>query len=123
MSCLFDSLSQYLKEDSKSIRGKVCNYLKQNNSIMEDIETNIILNMDRDNYIESMTDENTWGGGIEIKAACNIWNIKIKVIYISNTSKSYTIEFIPSQKNKENRKKNRVIKLYYDGVHYTSKFI
>jgi hypothetical protein len=123
MSCLFDSLSKYLKEDSKIIRCKVCKYLEQNNSIMEDIETKIILNMDRDNYIESMTDENTWGGGIEIKAACNIWNIKIKVIYISNISKSYTIEFIPSQRNKQNRKKNRVIKLYYDGVHYKSTLI
>lgn len=49
MSCLFNSLSYFIKEDSNIIRNKICDYLEENKQI------------------------------IEIQVACNIWKCKIIV--------------------------------------------
>ena len=52
MSCLFNSMSYFLKEDSNIIRQKICDYLENNDKIMDGIETKEILSMDSNNYNE-----------------------------------------------------------------------
>lgn len=94
MSCLFNSLSYFIPESSSSIRQQICNYLENNNKIIDGIETRDILNMESIDYIQSMRNPSTWGGAIEIQAACNIWKMSINVHDIRGGTKSI-ICFIP----------------------------
>ena len=47
MSCLFNSLSYFFNEKSFDIRQKICDYLKQNNPIIDGLDTLFILNLER----------------------------------------------------------------------------
>ena len=94
MSCLFDSLSYFFNIDSYTIRQKICDYLENNNKIIDGLDTKFILNLDNTNYIENMRFSHTWGGAIEIQAACNLWNIKI-VVHNKRDINNSIIEFIP----------------------------
>ena len=94
MSCLFISLDYFVKETSYIVRQKICDYLEENKPIMEGLDTKFILDMENLNYITNMRNTSTWGGAIEIQAACNIWNLRINVSnYRDNNNK--IIEFIP----------------------------
>jgi len=97
MSCLFDSLSYFLNYNSNEIRQKICDYLQNNKPIIDGLETNFILEMEDPNYVENMRRNYQWGGGIEIQAACNIWDLRIIVINLRKKDKY--IEFIPITKN------------------------
>lgn len=112
MSCLFNSLSYFIKEDSFTIRQKICDYLQNNSPIMDGLDTSFILHLERPNYIPMMRQTSTWGGAIEIQAACNIWNIKIIVSNIRNRDGSH-IEFIPIHTIF-----NNTIYLEWSGGHY-----
>ena len=82
MSCLFNSLSYFINENSNDIRQKICDYLQKNLSIIDGIETSQVLELDNNsasNYITNMRSSSTWGGAIEIQVACNIWKISINV--------------------------------------------
>ncbi len=120
MSCLFNSLSYFIKENSFNIRQQICDYLDQNKPIIDGLETHEILkfeNNDINSYISSMRSTSTWGGAIEIQAACNIWNLKINVFnyrdFSPNGENNKIIEFLPI---------NGVIKesinIYWNGGHY-----
>jgi len=112
MSCLFNSLSYFINENSCNIRQKICDYLQNNGKLMDGLDTNYILNMENNNYIENMRSMSTWGGAIEIQSACNIWNVRIIVKDIRTNAKT-EIEFIPINGNIE-----RTIKLEWSGGHY-----
>ena len=43
MSCLFNSLSYFIQESSNNIRQKICDYIEQNKSLIEGIETKDII--------------------------------------------------------------------------------
>lgn len=81
MSCLFNSLSYFLNIPSSTIRQTICNYLEENKPLFDDLYTNVVIGLDSlpDNYIQNMRRESTWGGAIEIKAACIIWNLNVTV--------------------------------------------
>lgn len=112
MSCLFNSLSLFLQEDSFSIRQKICDYLQNNGKIIEDLETNFILDLENPNYITDMRNMTTWGGAIEIQSACNIWNIRIIVKDI-RSQPNKTIEFLPV-----NADYQKTINIEWGGGHY-----
>lgn len=112
MSCLFNSLSYFLNENSNDIRQIICNYLESNKPIIEGLETKFILDLERKDYIENMRKTSTWGGAIEIQAACNIWNLHIMVYNLRDRSK-HTIEFIPIKSNI-----NKKIEITWNGGHY-----
>ena len=102
MSCLFNSLSFFLNETSYIIRQKICDYLMRNGKIIEGLDTNFILNLEGNNYIQNMRNTSTWGGAIEIQCACNIWNARIVVRDIRNCNRNNRninnnnkIEFLP----------------------------
>ena len=111
MSCLFDSISYFLRIDSFQTRQKICDYLESNQEILSGIDTKLILNMEDPNYINKMRGTTTWGGALEIKAACNLWNIKI-VVYIDRLHNK-KIEFIPS-----NEEYIGVIEIEWQGNHF-----
>ena len=93
MSCLYDSLSFFIGIDSYKLRQIICDYLEDNGKVMEDLDTNELLNIIDKDYIAKMRNSYTWGDAIIIKSACNIWNIRI-IVYI-NPEHSKNIEFLP----------------------------
>jgi hypothetical protein len=115
MSCLFNSLSYFIEEDSTIIRNKICDYLQENKPIIDGIETNEILIFENNNvnqYIQNMRLLHTWGGAIEIQCACNIWKLKINVLN-HRDSNNRIIEFIPLNGIYE-----KTINIYWTGGHY-----
>jgi hypothetical protein len=112
MSCLFNSLSYFINGTSDEIRQVICNYLQENKPLIDGLDTNFILSLDNNNYINNMRNSSTWGGAIEIQAACNIWNIRIIVINKRSNENTY-IEFLPVNNNYKH-----TIKLEWNGSHY-----
>jgi len=112
MSCLFNSMNYFIKEGSNEIRQRICDYLRDNKPLIDGLETNKILEFEGKNYIETMRSQSTWGGGIEIQAACNIWNLKIIVINYRNRGNK-NIEFMPLHNNVE-----KTIEVSWTGGHY-----
>jgi hypothetical protein len=112
MSCLFNSLSYFLNEDSYIIRQKICDYLEENKKIIDGLDTNFILNMENNNYIEKMRQSYTWGGAIEIQVACNLWNVKI-VVYNRRDINNSIIEFVPIDSSYRG-----IINIEWTGGHY-----
>ena len=54
MSCLFNSLSYFIKENSNDIRQKICDYIEQNKPIMDGLDTKDIIKYEGPNYIQKM---------------------------------------------------------------------
>jgi len=97
MSCLFNSLQFFIPSlTSHEIRNKICDYLEQNEPVIDGIETSVLLSLDApaNEYISSMRRPSTWGGAVEIQAACNIWRTSIIVQNRRGNEKS-DIEFVP----------------------------
>lgn len=105
MSCLFNSLSYFIPQnDPQTIRQHICDYLQANSPIIDGMNTHDVLQLDSlnssDQYIGAMRNPCTWGGAIEIQAACNIWNARIIVHDIRHHMGQphdcqKTIEFLP----------------------------
>lgn len=114
MSCLFNSINYFIKEGSYEIRQKICDYLEENNPIIDGLDTNNILLFESESseiYISNMRLTTTMGGAIEIQCACNIWNLRINV-----QNNNDIIEFIPIECN--NRDDIKTINIYWTGGHY-----
>ena len=97
MSCLFNSLHFFIPSMTpQQIRDRICEYLAQNEPVIEGIDTSVLLSLDgpADKYISRMRHPSTWGGAIEIQAACNIWRTAIIVQNRRGSEKS-DIEFVP----------------------------
>jgi len=105
-------MSYFLKTDSTTIRQEICTYLENNNKIIDGLDTKEILNMESNNYVKNMRNTSTWGGAIEIQAACNIWNMSVIVHDIRNSRRD-KITFIPI-----NGRVNNTINITWSGGHY-----
>jgi hypothetical protein len=46
MSCLFNSLSYFIHDNSYNIRQRICDYLEENKPIIDGLNTNFILNLE-----------------------------------------------------------------------------
>jgi hypothetical protein len=115
MSCLFNSLSYFIKEDSYKIRQTICAYLEENKPIIDGLETHDVLMIESINpntYITKMREVSTWGGAIEIQCACNIWNLQINVSNYRDAG-NRIIEFVPINGNIAN-----TVNIYWNGGHY-----
>jgi len=77
MSCLFNSLSCFVDEDPRQLRNKICDYLQENNELMDDMDVDTIIRYDSgkslSEYVNHMRETTTWGGAIEIRAFCNLY--------------------------------------------------
>lgn len=116
MSCLFNSLSHFIDNSSYHIRQKICDYLEQNQPIIDGLETSTILALENNGtpaqYITNMRSMSTWGGAIEIQAACNIWKLSINVKNYRDAGNK-TISFVPIAGSYD-----RIISVYWTGGHY-----
>ena len=123
MSCLFNSLSHFIapQTDPQAIRQRICDYLQANLPIIDGITTHDVLQLDSskssDHYISAMRASSTWGGAIEIQAACNIWNARIVVHDVRRTQEQTSIEFLPVSTNATNAT-DKTFELEWSGGHY-----
>jgi hypothetical protein len=77
-------------------------------------------------YIGAMRTLTTWGGAIEIQAACNIWNARIVVHDIrkgNSQDQKQSIEFLPISTDTINATNatnapDRTFELEWSGGHY-----
>lgn len=97
MSCLFRSLSAFVHSvNEDELRQIICNYLEKNPNIMDDLSLKDILHIDgmeTADYVRSMRHNSTWGGAIEIKAFCEIYQVGV-VVRVRQTQKD--VVFKPS---------------------------
>jgi hypothetical protein len=119
MSCLFNSLSHFIPQtDPKAIRQRICDYLQANLPIIDGMTTHDVLQLDSlntsDQYIGTMRSPCTWGGAIEIQAACNIWNARILVHDTRLGQSNPTIEFVPVSTVAA----DKTFTLEWSGMHY-----
>ena len=137
MSCLFNTLSPFVHITSKELRDNICSYIKTNPKIFDDIpvEDSVMWNgedfKDLKSYIKHMKKSSSWGGAIEIKAFCNMYN---KVVIVRDQcggvrKKKNKVEFLPNGyvKNKIDIVKDgyslklsypQKIKIKWNGGHY-----
>jgi hypothetical protein len=120
MSCLFNSMSHFIKEDGcpNGIRQRICDYLEKNLPILEGMETCDVLQLEAPtaaHYISKMRKSSTWGGAIEIQCACNIWNARIIVHDIrirnnknNNNSNNNNSNNNNSNNNNSNNNNNKI---------------
>ena len=116
MSCLFDTLSKFVDLNSNDLRQNICNYMSNNPIVIDDIKINQFLKGNTNNmeeYVKDMKKKSTWGGGIEIKLFCNMYN---KVVIVENTQDGKHIEFLPFGKYS----KKDIINIKWNGSHYWS---
>ena len=123
MSCLFNSMSHFIKEDGgpTGIRQRICDYLEKNLPILEGMETCDVLQLEAPSaahYISNMRKPSTLGVAIEIQCACNIWNARIIVhdIRTRNNNKN-KIEFLPL-KSENDQPHSLELNLEWSGGHY-----
>jgi len=92
MSCLFNSFSSFQnivnKDNSLTIRQKICDFIATNPILFDDINVDNIIewetNMNLQAYVKNMRSTFTWGGAIEIKCFCEIYNCNVEVVNIRN---------------------------------------
>lgn len=99
MSCLFTSLSYFVNGiDEVKLRSIICDYLKSNPKILDDVSVNDIISWESgktgQEYVSSMENASTWGSGLEIKAFCDIFGVKVNV-----HCDGRVIEFLPNKSN------------------------
>lgn len=115
MSCLFNSLGRLLGIEPQTLRQQICDYLAANRPIMEGMDTAAICELEGGSaaaYISRMRLASTWGGGIEIGAACNLWNVRICVENRRGFANSL-IEFVPVA-----GAITKTLYIYWTGGHY-----
>jgi hypothetical protein len=100
MSCLFHSLSAFVSHhDYRKLRQDICNYLESNQPLLDDLTIKEIAELEglsKEQYIENMRSDNTWGGAPEIRSFCEMYNVGVKVLVIG-TGK--LIEFKPTNES------------------------
>ncbi len=82
---------------------------------MDGIETSRVLELEQNSasgYINRMRSTSSWGGAIEIQAACNIWRMCVNVRNDRDRG-GKTIQFIPVNNHCE-----RTIDIYWTGGHF-----
>jgi len=115
MSCLFESLSYYVQGmDSSRLRHVICEFLSTNPVIFDTMKvdeiTRNVSDIPIEQYINNMRNSSVWGGGLEIKIFCEIFNVQVDVI---STPNNRVIEFLP------NNKSIGKIGIIWTGNHYT----
>lgn len=118
MSCLFNSLSYFVDDDSHTIRAKVCDFIEGDGALYDDVKSSDIIrwgeNSDIPKYVRSMRSTSTWGSGIEIKAFCEVYNKIVDVYSIrSCDDRTKYVRFMPSSPMD-----NTPVRLEWSGSHY-----
>jgi uncharacterized protein with PIN domain len=121
MSCLFRSLSHFIENvNENELRDIIVDYLEKdpiligNDTHLKDILK--IQNSTITEYTQQMRKRHVWGGAIEIRAFCELFDIKVIVFVIRENR---NIEFLPSSfENNDSKKVEKCVKISWTGAHY-----
>jgi len=98
MSCLFHSLAKFVSHhDYQKLRQDICNFLDSYQPLLDDLTIKEIAELDgitKEQYIENMRQDSTWGGAPEIRAFCEMYNVGVKVLVLQSGK---LIEFKPTK--------------------------
>jgi hypothetical protein len=117
MSCLFESLATYMEDITPDeLRKLICIYLSKNPKLMDGLDLKTILKTEEcistRQYVSRMKNSSTWGGAIEIKAFCDMFNLNVNVVCDGRL-----IKFTPIS----NKRRRKTITIHYvGGNHYTA---
>lgn len=92
MSCLFETLSLYIRCDSARLREHICDFTLANPLLDElnmrcDEYINYESRMTLREYVDRMRRPSTWGGALEIKLFCKLYNVRVVVYSATNHRK------------------------------------
>lgn len=115
MSCLFNSLAAFTPgQQPQEIRQKICDYLSGNPSLIDGLHAADVIMIESgqtlDVYVQQMRSAATWGGAIEIRAYCNIYQANVRVLVAAT---GQWIEFIA-----DSTTAHPLAKLRWTGGHY-----
>jgi hypothetical protein len=114
MSCLFQSLGYFLTDTNpERLRQEICNYLSSNPKLIDNLSIEELASFEGTNlknYISDMRQSSTWGGAIEIKAFCDIFNINVNVIILKDKK---TVNFLST-----NQPSLGTITISWNGSHF-----
>lgn len=116
MSCLFRSLSFFITNvETEELRQIITDYIATDPIVIPPdgkLSSYLLLEQTSlDTYTQNMRKSGTWGGAIEIKAFCELFQIKVYV-YVIRENKY--IEFVPSKWDDP----SKIIKISWTGNHY-----
>jgi hypothetical protein len=118
MSCLFNSLCISVNMNSSELRTNIVEYLNTNPEFIDNIKVEDIINWTFGNnletYTRNMMNQNVWGGAIEIRAFCELFNMNVTV-HVLYTGKQFTIE--------TSKKPLKNIHINYTGNHFSPMYI
>lgn len=113
MSCLYRALSHFHNGiATEQMRHMLCDYLSKNPIIGGERANNIVKWETKKNlsqYVALMRNQSQWGGAIEIKAYCDLFNKNVKVKSFPNNRE---IEFLSSNNT------NDWVYITWNGYHY-----
>lgn len=108
-SCLFSSIAYLLDKDNFNISSSLIYRLIIVDHIKENNIDESMLGMCKKEYLEKISESNTWGGAIELKMFSEIFDIQIAVLDVQ----SGRIDIFGELEDLEKR-----IYLLYNGIHY-----
>lgn len=116
MSCLFRSLSYFITNvETEELRNIITDYIEKDPVLIPpDGKLSTYLSIDKKSltdYTSDMRKSGTWGGAIEIRAFCELFQIKVYVLVLRDQK---YIEFVPSHYPDE----TKYIKISWNGNHY-----
>lgn len=101
MSCLFDSLSRFVKDErinGQTLRAIICDFLHINPMLIDDMNAETVIKeengMPLEQYVANMRNPGTYGGAIEIRAFTKLFKINVLVKSLPNNK---NIEFIENR--------------------------
>jgi hypothetical protein len=116
MSCLFRSLSYFITNvETDELRQIITDYISKDPILIPpDGRLSSYLSIDNKNlndYTKNMRKSETWGGAIEIRAFCELFQIKVFVLVLKDNK---YIEFVPTNFTDN----SKYIKISWNGNHY-----
>lgn len=118
MSCLFHSLASFVKDlATDDLRRMIADFLEKDPVLNDNMRLSEILPHEPGAptlaaYVQNMRSPATWGGAIEIKAFCELFDAVVLVVVL-RTGK--VIEFQPTGPGK---KGSFVFRVSWNGGHY-----
>lgn len=112
MSCLFRSLSKFVDLKTDELRQKICDFLEENPVLLDSQKVNDLINTQNIqpvDYIQNMRKPSTWGGGIEIKSFCDMYNYQVNVHIPGNIIIPFYPKLLPI----------KIINISWTGYHFT----
>lgn len=119
MSCLFQSLSFFIRRHPEELRKQICDYLLTDAILIKpDAKVSDIIKFQPDipstsleRYVQIMSQQSTMGGAIEITAFCNLYKLNVRVVQCGTRVSTMPIEFI-------NDPMNKWVTISWNGGHY-----